>query len=240
MRVGRNEACPCGSGNKYKSCCAGKASQKHSKGLVTLVGVIGVIAAVGLIPLLSGRNDKTSAPLPSAAAPLPAPVASTTNPVQPVASTLGTPAAQPAGTPPPGKVWSTEHGHWHDAPGAAGAAPSPVRIESAGSIASPIATSTAAAMPGTPIAMTPIPKSQPPGPAPAGKVWSAEHGHWHNADGTADATPSAPVAIQPVTLGSRAQPPGPAPAGKVWSAEHGHWHETNTGTTPQPAPAPQP
>lgn len=23
---------------------------------------------------------------------------------------------RPAGTAPPGKVWSVEHGHWHDAP----------------------------------------------------------------------------------------------------------------------------
>jgi hypothetical protein len=27
-----------------------------------------------------------------------------------------TPAPQPPGEVPPGKVWSTEHGHWHDAP----------------------------------------------------------------------------------------------------------------------------
>jgi len=27
-----------------------------------------------------------------------------------------TPAAQPPGDAPPGKVWSPEHGHWHDAP----------------------------------------------------------------------------------------------------------------------------
>ncbi len=33
----------------------------------------------------------------------------------------GTPAytPQPAGLPPPGKVWSPEHGHWHDLPPAA-------------------------------------------------------------------------------------------------------------------------
>ena len=30
----------------------------------------------------------------------------------------GTP--QPPGDPPPGKVWSPEHGHWHRAPGQAG------------------------------------------------------------------------------------------------------------------------
>ena len=56
-----------------------------------------------------------------------------------------------------------------------------------------------------------------------GRVWSAEHGHWHNADGTE------------LARGARAagtltpQPPGPAPEGKVWSAEHGHWHDAVTG-----------
>src|SRR5688572_23544542 len=35
-----------------------------------------------------------------------------------------TPAPQPPGEAPPGKVWSVEHGHWHDAP--AGAPPMPV------------------------------------------------------------------------------------------------------------------
>ncbi len=55
----------------------------------------------------------------------------------------GAAAAQPPGEPPPGKVWSDEHGHWHDA-------------------------------------------AQPPGDPPPGKVWSEEHGHWHDAaaDGT--------------------------------------------------------
>jgi hypothetical protein len=56
---------------------------------------------------------------------------------------------------------------------------------------------------------------QPPGPVPAGKVWSPEHGHWHDAPGVA-----------PLSTGAgTAQPPGPAPKGKVWSAEHGHWHD---------------
>lgn len=47
-----------------------------------------------------------------------------------------------------------------------------------------------------------------------GRVWSAEHGHWHAADGS-ELNPGTP----------QAQPPGPAPAGKVWSSEHGHWHD---------------
>lgn len=43
-----------------------------------------------------------------------------------------------------------------------------------------------------------------------GRVWSAEHGHWHNAAG--GELGSAP----PATGG-----PGP---GKVWSPEHNHYH----------------
>ena len=39
---------------------------------------------------------------------------------------------------------------------------------------------------------------------PPKRVWSEEHGHWHN---------------------ERTQPTGPAPTGKVWSEEHGHWHD---------------
>ncbi|HWV37338.1 MAG TPA: SEC-C metal-binding domain-containing protein [Vulgatibacter sp.] len=49
-----------------------------------------------------------------------------------------------------------------------------------------------------------------------GLVWSAEHGHWHTADGREVGA----------AAGARAlPPPGPAPEGKVWSPEHGHWHD---------------
>lgn len=49
----------------------------------------------------------------------------------------------------------------------------------------------------------------------AGRVWSAEHGHWHGPDGShLGAPPPMPSAV----------PSGPAPAGKVWSPEHGHYH----------------
>ncbi|AKU91132.1 SEC-C metal-binding domain-containing protein [Vulgatibacter incomptus] len=50
---------------------------------------------------------------------------------------------------------------------------------------------------------------------PKGLVWSAEHGHWHTADGQEAGGAAVP----------RAQPPGLPPDGKVWSQEHGHWHD---------------
>jgi len=51
---------------------------------------------------------------------------------------------------------------------------------------------------------------QPLGDPPPGKVWSLEHGHWHDA--------AVDVALQPS---------GDPPPGKIWSDEHGHWHDTS-------------
>lgn len=55
---------------------------------------------------------------------------------------------------------------------------------------------------------------------PPGKVWSMEHGHWHDAS-----TPPAPATSKPIPKKSTSKPPGEAPPGKVWSPEHGHWHD---------------
>lgn len=64
----------------------------------------------------------------------------------------------------------------------------------------------------------------PPGPTPAGKVWSPEHGHWHDqAESDNPPTAIAGAVYDPDTK-SYEVPPEPAPAGKVWSPEHGHWH----------------
>ena len=143
MHVGRNESCPCGSGKKFKACCAGKRS--HSAGMIALFVAIAAIAAVGVVASI--RKDD---------APAPAPV-----------RTASTPKPQPAGPAPAGKVWSVEHGHWHDAAPKSSSGSSPIQI------------SPAAQVPTTRAPQTP--KPQPPGPAPAGQVWSPEHGHWHDA-----------------------------------------------------------
>ena len=58
-----------------------------------------------------------------------------------------------------------------------------------------------------------------------GRVWSAEHGHWHNADGTEIVTGNTAQPGGP----PYPQPPGPVPEGKVWSPDHGHWHDAVTG-----------
>ena len=65
-----------------------------------------------------------------------------------------------------------------------------------------------------------------------GKVWNAEHGHFHNADGTEVGSAGATATGGGINVGGLTggtapapQPPGPVPEGKVWSAEHGHWHD---------------
>jgi len=61
------------------------------------------------------------------------------------------------------------------------------------------------------------PAPQPPGEAPPGKVWSAEHGHWHDAPGAltmpalTPLTPETTPAPAPATVIPAAAPP-PAPA----------------------------
>lgn len=128
--VGRNQPCPCGSGKKYKHCCWGTDAQSKSKNRNLLV--FGGALLVGLIVVFVIMSDEES----------PSDFQST----------------QPGQTP-AGKVWSDEHGHWHDAPGTA-------------------ALSLPSVLPlGDSTLLTP----QPPDSAPPGKVWSPDHGHWHDA-----------------------------------------------------------
>ena len=56
--------------------------------------------------------------------------------------------------------------------------------------------------------------------APTGKVWSAEHGHWHDAKNPHDA-----FSADMKKSRDQLQRQGEAPPGKVWSPEHGHWHD---------------
>jgi len=142
MTVGRNEPCPCGSGQKYKSCCIGK-ERSTSRGLLYLMLAIAAVAAVGLGATIMGRKENTAS--------TPSSPQGGTQAARPT-----TPQPQPPGPAPAGKVWSAEHGHWHDAaPGAQPTKENPITFNRRN-----------------------VP--QPPGPVPAGKVWSPEHGHWHN------------------------------------------------------------
>ena len=65
-----------------------------------------------------------------------------------------------------------------------------------------------------------IGKNKPEGEAPPGKVWSAEHGHWHDAKNPHDAFSAGMKKSR-----DQLQRQDEAPPGKVWSPEHGHWHD---------------
>lgn len=113
--------------------------------MIALLVTIAALATLGVVAAVTGRNDVTTSRVSGGG-----PAANPMNPGRP----------QPPGPVPPGKVWSVEHGHWHD-------------INMQPTAAQPANVNTA---PQT--AKAPVP--QPPGPVPAGKVWSPEHGHWHD------------------------------------------------------------
>jgi hypothetical protein len=238
----RNQLCPCGSGLKYKKCCVEKeATTKVPRGVLILVGAIALIAALGFVPSLLD-NDAATTPASAARASAATPLAA-----QGAASPgLATPAKPgsdaPPGAAPAGKVWSKEHGHWHDANAKQ---QSPIQMD----------TSQLASR-GTSGRTAPAPT--PNGAAPAGMIWSAEHQHWHKAPG-AQGAPVAPAAAAPIAVAGPASAPGApgavrvmgqtvdlgdpaavaaASTGRIWSAEHGHYHEIgkpHATATPVPA-----
>ncbi len=58
------------------------------------------------------------------------------------------------------------------------------------------------------------------------RVWSPEHGHWHEEGAPVRSGRSVPFDPRSAPAnGPRPAPPGPPPPGKVWSPEHGHWHD---------------
>jgi len=65
-----------------------------------------------------------------------------------------------------------------------------------------------------------IGKNKPEGEAPPGKVWSVEHGHWHDAKNPHNSF-TTDIEQNRDQLGNQVE----APPGKVWSPEHGHWHD---------------
>ena len=148
-KVGRNQPCPCGSEKKYKHCCWGKDVQFGAKKRNMLL--LGGALVVVLVTVLIIRSNNSSNPTFQSGAPSPAPL---------------------------GKVWSPEHGHWHDAFGTAPAIP-PANLQTLGD-APGVGLDSRLNLQAAPGISTQL-ASQPLGPAPPGKVWSPEHGHWHDA-----------------------------------------------------------
>ena len=88
------------------------------------LGLVITLAAAGGVVIGSAGTYFLSKPLDApkqSAAPAAVPVAGGTQQAQTITMSPKqqfTPAPQPPGEVPPGKVWSAEHGHWHDDPAA--------------------------------------------------------------------------------------------------------------------------
>jgi len=164
--TGRNDPCPCGSGKKYKNCCAGRTRMRDSRiagmrapVLAALVGGIVVITAAVAYFGPGARNTGAPAavtPLsaaPSGQAPAPWTYDSTAN-----------------------QHWDPTHGHWHQGPppaeaqrgaaGAQGASPGLIPGSGAG-------------------ATTPAPYQYDPA---TNRHWDPAHGHWHDGPPPQNAT----------------------------------------------------
>jgi hypothetical protein len=216
MKTGRNEPCACGSGKKSKNCCQAAVPSSPASGRIGMIlATIAVVAAVAVIATTRKGADEaavTSGQTATAPAPVnaPAPAAGTTPLAAPVA---GPGAAQPPGPAPAGKVWSAEHGHWHDKPQTnEWVTVTPQKPAAPQSTTIPLNTSGS----GLPAYIP-----QPQGPVPAGKVWAPEHGHWHDAK-------TGQLANQeiPKEIASQMRKPGIPEEMKnyVWNEEHKHWH----------------
>ena len=148
-KANRNKPCPCCSGEKYKNCCFGKGlrfeKKDQSKMFIWIIAGIGIIIAGVVISNKFSSSSSQPAPF-------------ITQPFNSQSSSRQSGLGSQPGAAPPGKVWSQDHGHWHDAPGTASSTDLGNQ-----SLQSPAQLS-----------------PQPFGPVPEGKEWSPEHGHWHD------------------------------------------------------------
>jgi hypothetical protein len=60
-KAGRNDACPCGSGKKFKKCC--ELKQHRSRGNMVLMVIVGLLMAAGIA---AGLGSFTAAPTDTA------------------------------------------------------------------------------------------------------------------------------------------------------------------------------
>jgi SEC-C motif len=148
---GRNDLCSCGSGRKYKNCCAGKNRLMGQKILGAPLWIVLGIVGVAVASFAMLRGDRTT---------------------QPVSST-----SSPAERPAPWTYDSTRnqhfdpaHGHWHDGrpPGSAGTSAS-------------VPTPTPTAEPRSSSPTTTTPSSPQPWEYDSAKNqhWDPSHQHWH-------------------------------------------------------------
>jgi len=92
-KLGRNDLCHCGSGKKYKNChMNNETSGRGLNKAFILVAILVTLTGIGIVGYVTNSQNNAEAQ-----------------------GQGYTPAPPPKGEAPPGKVWSYEHGHWHDA-----------------------------------------------------------------------------------------------------------------------------
>ena len=185
MKTGRNDPCKCGSGKKYKHCHESKEKKQNNQYII--IGIIAIIVIAFISIDSSKSNVSKNVPVSS-----------------PLLNQQGRGnSTKPSGPAPVGKVWSQEHGHYHDDPGNT-------------NLNSPRLNTSPSQLAGKP---------KPEGNPPPGKVWNEEHGHWHDAPISKSLTPKilGENDVNKITVPS-SDKDNPT-KGKVWNEEHGHFHD---------------
>ncbi len=107
MSVGRNEPCPCGSGEKYKRCCGVEQPESTDTFFRVAMYAVGIVLVIGAVAVarsfLPGEKVVTSGVMR---------VWSTEHGHWHVVGG----GHDGTGVAAPGKVWDPEHGDWHDGP----------------------------------------------------------------------------------------------------------------------------
>jgi SEC-C motif len=65
VKAGRNDACPCGSGKKFKKCCEPKQGTLRNRGNTALLVIVGLLMAAGVaagITSFTSDRSHTSSP----------------------------------------------------------------------------------------------------------------------------------------------------------------------------------
>ena len=97
MKTGRNEICHCGSGKKFKQC-----HQLRKNSQSTQLLYLAFISMAIVTTFFFGNEIFKPTDTSSSLSPKPFSIENT--------QTL----KRPKGDAPPGKIWSVEHGHWHN------------------------------------------------------------------------------------------------------------------------------
>jgi hypothetical protein len=65
-KAGRNDACPCGSGKKFKKCCEPKQNSLRNRGNTAMLVIVGLLMVAGVVAGITAfTTDRNHAAKPS-------------------------------------------------------------------------------------------------------------------------------------------------------------------------------